>query len=161
MGKKVKTIKIASLILSAQLLELKQEAENAIKDLRFVLESHGASFNNSLTYTVEAVSEAEKQYRMVFSNPKTANVEGRELVERLLALYLGEMLIAVYSGCWCIYQGRYYSYSPFVINIASINKNVDVFGFCSKLIEKKGLDGAKEAVALERFIMKAEKIAFS
>jgi hypothetical protein len=83
----------------------------------------------------------------------------RDQIERLLAIFLGQVLIEQQGGEWVFYRGKYHTVNPVVIKLPS-GKHVDVFGFCHDLYLANRVDGARTGEALVRFAQSAEVVGF-
>jgi hypothetical protein len=147
MKNKYKRIGSTAVNLSKMLEEIEAESGNSDSDLRFFLETSGAKVTDPLNFTSESLVLVEKLYREVQSKLPP---DERNLLERLLALYLGGTLIRNQKGSWCIYQGKYYTLSPIVIKLSK-SGYLDVFLICKDMASKKNLVGARKGESLLNF----------
>ncbi len=153
--KKLRLSETSNLNLSKWLQETEIESLKSNKDLKFALEIFGSEFSKDLDFSPNSLQEIETKYRFIHQN---LDKNDRDLLERLIALYLGQVLVRNKQAYWEIYEGKYHTLSPITININK--KNLDVFGFCQNLTTNKNLKGAKSNNSLLFFYEKAESLSF-
>lgn len=146
-------------IFVASLDEVRSESATSAEDLELFYGSCGIA-GVHLQAELDGLCVAERHYRSLAKQPDSLSEDlNLEMLERLLALFLGQVLIHTLDGKWSVYKGRYHSCSPIVIRLPS-NRHLDVFGFCKDLALKTQLNGASKSEALLRCVRSADKIAF-
>jgi len=98
-------------VLNQQLEEIRQEAATAGRDLRFLFESNGRKMDIDPQATVESLTDVERHYRAV-ARDSGVSPEDLAMIERLMALLLGETLIRARGGRWDVYDGQFRTASP-------------------------------------------------
>jgi hypothetical protein len=144
-----------------QLDEISKEASRSADDIRFLMESSGQPLSSELNYSIESLDEVEWRYRELARSPDRM-MPGFSLgdLERLLSLYLGEVLLRLYGGEWSVYHGRFRTFSPFVVRIGPEQKAVDVFLIADHLHQKTNMMGARSGSALRKYAEQAPRSAF-
>jgi hypothetical protein len=139
-------------VLKSELPRFIEEASRAVEDLIFAFECEGVKVPQKPTLDEEGLSIVERLYRKC-----SRNLKDRELVERLMGLFLGEVAIALHGGRWVIYPGRYHVFNPFVIELAQGKRYVQPLLLCAGLAEKAQVQGARDGTALVSFVRDMEK----
>lgn len=152
--------KVGHAVLAGQLQEVLREASTVVSDLVSVYGSAGAS-GLDLSLDAGGLRLAEEHYRRLAAKVRSVAEPDVDLamLERLLAIFLGQVLVAVHGARWAVYSGNYNVVSPVVIQLPS-GRYLDVLGFCSRLSEKRALDGASRSEALVRYANSSEKLSF-
>jgi len=146
-------------VLNQQLEEIRQEAATAGRDLRFLFESNGRKMDIDPQATVESLTDVERHYRAV-ARDSGVSPEDLAMIERLMALLLGETLIRARGGRWDVYDGQFRTASPFVVTLEQTGKHFDAAVIAQSLHRKHSLDGAAEGEALAKAVAKADALAF-
>lgn len=139
------------------LQETIDEAKKVAGDIRFIMESSGASVDQGIDYDDESINVVEQFYRSAINQPSSIEF-GIDNFERLLSLYLGQSLVEREAGEWVQYEGKHHVVFPVVVRLSD-GQHVDVFLFCKSLHQKQ-VSGAQDGHALVRFIETANKMAF-
>ncbi|WP_145455561.1 hypothetical protein [Gimesia panareensis] len=139
--------------------ETAKEAKTVADDIRFIMENSGADVKEEIGFDDESIITVEQFYRSSLqpsvSQQPPASLFIVEDFERLLSLYLGQVLVERAGGEWVQYQGKYHVVNPFCVKLPS-QKFVDVFLFCTNLHQKQ-VDGSRNNQALLRFIENVDK----
>ncbi|MFN3149088.1 hypothetical protein [Bremerella sp.] len=143
-------------LAAASLQEVVDEARSVANDIQFIIESSGQGVVQSIGYDNESIEAVEKFYRLAAKQPSSIPF-GIEDFERLLSLYLGQVLVERALGEWTTYQGKYHVYFPIVIRLSDGN-HVDVFLFCQGLYRKQ-VRGSLDGRALIKFLEAPGKLA--
>lgn len=134
-----------------ELPRIKEEAAHSAEDLRFAFQTEGMGLVVTPPYTEEGLLEVEAHYRK-----HHAKLRDRELVERLLALFLGQIVVLQHQGEWVIYTGRHHVYFPIVVELGGSGRFIEPFLYCSDLAGPSNLIGAKQGRALTTFLRNRE-----
>ena len=145
-------------LAQATLAEIASEAQSVADDLRFLLETAGASALPPLSLDEEGLKLAEKAYRSLEKSFRSTGDISSNQLERLLAIFLGQALIQSKGGEWAFYQGKYHTLNPVVVKLPS-GRHLDVFGLSHNLYQNKFVDGASSGQALVRFLEKADMLS--
>lgn len=147
-------------VLAGQLQEVLREASTVANDLVSVYSSGGVS-GIDLSLDAGGLRVAEEHYRRLAAKARSVAEPDLDLamLERLLAIFLGQVLVALHGARWAVYSGNYNVVSPVVIQLPS-GRYLDVFGFCTRLSEKRALDGASRSEALVRYVYSSDRLSF-
>ena len=133
------------------------EARGAIEDIQFIVDSSECECEK-LELGLNGLSSIESFYRESVRNGKKIAL-GKENLERLMALVLGQFLVENGSGNWALYEGENYVFNPVVVRLAD-GRHLDVFLFCCQLSDKAGVRGAGSGDALSNFCGNTERLSF-
>ena len=149
--RKAKSLGItAPTAFGSSLAAVREEAARSNEDLRLALANEGISIEAIPPLTVESLDEIEALYRAHHETLRDV-----ELIERLMALFLGQVVVERHGGEWVVYPGKYHTYSPFVVKLSSGDRFVDPFLFCGDLKGNRVL-GARSHRALSMFVRHRE-----
>lgn len=150
--------KLGNKAFEGQLTNIVEDAEASKDTLHLALGLRRKDGDHLLSWTFEDLCLIERRYRDLAQNPSQNGVD-LSTVERLMALFLGQTLIARYGGRWKTYSGKFHTLTPFVLEIGTVKKSIDPFAFCKDLKAKSGIPGSREAKALLNMAQNAEKNA--
>lgn len=149
----------ASHFQQASLDERIEQAERIVDDIRFVMESSGSS-SNGIELTAAGLDRAEAFYRSAIKAGGNNPIElGVDNFERLLAVMLGQCIVALKGGKWVVYEGPHHVLDPVVVQLSN-GKHADVVMFCMSLSQKPGVAGANRGQALSSYLDNVERMAF-
>lgn len=146
--------KKGNMVYEGGLPELIEEATSSNELLFFFLENNGIKVEKPFSYNLDDLIFIEKTYRNLIKK----NVDEYTL-ERLVTLFFGQTLIALYGGKWKTYSGNFHTLTPFVVELGTVNKAIDIFIICKNLSSKSGMQGAREGKVLYYRAKEAEKNA--
>ena len=127
-----------------------EESQRARDDLQFVMDH--TAFEGHLTTDVDGLLLAERFCRDRTATTERANQFPDDIVDRLLALFLGQVFVETGRGRWVNYPGRYHVFAPTVIELVDAPKNyVQPFLYCAQFRTKTGLHGAANSNSLKLF----------
>lgn len=134
-------------LLGAELPRVKQEASTSAEDLAFAFRNEGIEIDGSPPYSEEGLCIVESLYRKHYDE-----LTDPELIERLMSLFLGQVVVVVHGGTWAVYPGTYHVYFPIVVQLRGQARYVEPFLFCTEMAKNLHLLGAKQGRALTVFL---------
>ena len=134
------------------LQDVEAQAARSATDLPFAFGAEGVDLGDPLALTTEGLDQVEAAYRRAH-----AHLKAKSDIERLMALFLGQVVVAQAKGEWVVYPGRMHVFSPFVVKLPS-GKYVQPFLWCADLGQKQ-LVGSASGTSLSRFLASLEKHA--
>jgi hypothetical protein len=144
-----------STLQAKQLTEVVAEAELCAEDLKFAFETSGIPITEPPDYTVDWLQKIEVMYRQNWQR-----LYDIALVERLIALFLGQVIVRTHGAKWAIYSGTHYVYSPIVVELPTIGKFVQPFLVCANLRQSQ-MPGVLSGSVLVTYAANLEKNAVS
>lgn len=134
-------------LLKAELPRVIQEASTSAEDLAFAFRNEGIEIDAPPPYSEEGLAIVESLYRQHYDE-----LTDPELIERLMSLFLGQVVVLVHGGTWVVYPGTYYVYFPIVVQLRGQAKYVQPLLFCNEMAKNPHLLGAKQGRALRLFL---------
>ncbi|TQV85814.1 hypothetical protein [Aliikangiella coralliicola] len=135
------------------------EAKGSLESLEFII-GH-TSCEGSLSFDVSGLNTLEYFYRSRLFTNERLNEFPDETVERLMGLFLGQILVEHGIGYWATYEGRHYVAYPHVIKLNQPKSTyVDPVSFCDGL-RNKSVDGNQSMSSLRLFFENVESRSFT
>ena len=135
----------------AELPRVKDEAATSAEDLLFAFQTEGVGIREAPDYSVEGLLTVEGLYRKHYKDLKEP-----EVIERLMALFLGQVVVIQHGGSWAIYPGRYHVYSPLVVQLKDQSKYIEPFLYCTELAKATGFVRARQGDSLAHIFLNLE-----
>jgi len=127
-----------------------EESQRARDDLQFVIDH--TSFEGQLISGPEGLGIAERFCRDRMATDERTMSFPDDMVERLLALFVGHVFVETELGRWVAYPGKCHVFVPVVIELLNHpNHYIQPFLFCSQFRSKTGLRGAPTSTSLKWF----------
>ena len=120
----------------------------------------GLSLPQKLSFTAESLGTVEIQYHRLQENPTQDENLSIDELERLMAYFLGEVIVRQIGAEWVIYGGPEHVFSPTVVKVNATGLHRDVFMLCSGFGRKNHLLGARQNRALQTFFQGSEHSGF-
>lgn len=137
-----------------ELIEIEKQAKTAGSDINHLIGGNGETpINLDLTFASLIPLEAVFK-RLSIKKDALAGDSDFEILQKLIGLYLAEVLIANSGGKWEIYTGKYHTFNKIVIRIG--NKFCDPLRIGTALHEAKNAIGYTSGTTLYYFATKLE-----